>query len=70
MPIDPILARFIQEKVAEEMVYTTRELKLLLVEQVKNMFKGKKLPPHINTRYWPTLDQIRNHMHLSLLRKR
>lgn len=48
-------------------------MKKLLEEYLQSsehLFKGKELPSRNNTRYWPTLKQIRNHMMLATMRQR
>lgn len=72
LPIDRDLSAFIQKKVTEG-VANTKEMKKLLEEYLQSsehLFKGKELPSRNNTRYWPTLKQIRNHMMLATMRQR
>ncbi|XP_063615030.1 calcium-responsive transcription factor-like [Penaeus indicus] len=73
LPIDRDLSAFIQKKVTEEGISNTKEMKKLLEEHLQSselLFKGKELPSKNNTRYWPTLKQIRNHMMLATMRQR
>ncbi|XP_042889353.1 calcium-responsive transcription factor-like isoform X2 [Penaeus japonicus] len=73
LPIDRHLSAFIQKKVTEEDITNTKEMKKLLEEHLQSsefLFKGKELPSRNNTRYWPTLKQIRNHVMLARMRQR
>lgn len=73
LPIDRDLSAFIQKKVTEDGIANTKEMKKLLEEHLQSselLFKDKELPSRNNTRYWPTLKQIRNHMMLATMRQR
>ncbi|CAC5422337.1 unnamed protein product [Mytilus coruscus] len=50
MPIDRRLAKYIHEKTIEESVSSSREMRILLIEFVRSLFEGKKLPSRYNSR--------------------